>query len=232
MDAHKMRTERSVDPYFSRKKARQFSSFLRALKDAQEYAQDLQCSRWEFAISLAELGATDVQIHDLRWMIRKGWIHHNGEATLEPDCRTNVRPDERSKIHPGSCFIIGQSGIDALTNCSDADGSIGADSRVADLPTVIKPCWDAERHELSFVGQIVKRFRWPASNQETILMAFEEEAWPSRIDDPLPPVNDVDPKRRLSDSIKCLNRNQRADLVRFRGDGTGQGIFWDARPNR
>ncbi len=227
-----MRTERSVDSNFSKRKARQFSSFLRALKDAQEYAQDLQCSSWEFAISLADIGATDVQIHDLRWMIRKGWIHHNGETALQPDCRLTVRPEERSKIDLGSCFIIGQGGIDALRDGSDAGASLQADSRIAHVPTAIKPSWDGERHELSFVGQIVKRFRWPASNQETILMAFEEEAWPSRIDDPLPPVNDVDPKRRLSDSIKCLNRNQRADLVRFRGDGTGQGIFWDARADR
>lgn len=227
-----MRSERSVDSDFSRNKARQFASFLRLLKDAQEYAQDLECSGWDFAIKLADIGAMDLQINDLRWMMRKGWIHHSRESTFEPDCRSSVRPDERSKIHLDSSFIIGQSGIDALRDCSDAIGNIGADGRIAELPAAIKPSWDAERHELSFVGQIVKRFRWPASNQETILMAFEEEAWPSRIDDPLPPVNDVDPKRRLSDSIKCLNRNQRADLVRFRGDGTGQGIFWDAQTDR
>lgn len=227
MDAHRIQPERLVDGPFSNKKARQFEQFLRALQEAHEYAQDLNCSIWEFAIRPADVGVADVHINDLRWMIRKGWIHHEGDSVAAQDSHSPAQPGELS-IHPDSCFVIGKSGIDALTHVSDGSQGIGADPQVVS-PAIIKPSWDAERHELSFVGQIVKRFRWPAANQETILMAFEEESWPSRIDDPLPQVNDVDPKRRLSDSIKCLNRNQRNDLVRFRGDGTGQGIFWDAR---
>jgi hypothetical protein len=35
---------------------------------------------------------------------------------------------------------------------------------------------------------VVKEFKLPAPNQETILTAFQEEGWPPRIDDPLPPV--------------------------------------------
>ncbi|MEO1524438.1 MAG: hypothetical protein AAFX06_03340 [Planctomycetota bacterium] len=54
------------------------------------------------------------------------------------------------------------------------------------------------------------------------------EDGPARIDDPLPVDANIEPKRRLSDSIKCLNRNQAARLIRFRGDGTGEGILWDA----
>ena len=36
-----------------------------------------------------------------------------------------------------------------------------------------------------------------------------------------------DPKRRLSDTIKCLNRKQANSLIHFRGDGTGEGIVWE-----
>ena len=60
-----------------------------------------------------------------------------------------------------------------------------------------------------------------------ILAAFEEEGWPSRIDDPLPPQPEQDSKRRLSDTIKCLNRKQASPLIHFRGDGTGEGVVWD-----
>jgi hypothetical protein len=63
--------------------------------------------------------------------------------------------------------------------------------------------------------------------QEAILIAFEEERWPPRIDDPLPGSPDLLPKRRLHDTIKSLNRNQKNRLVRFMGDGTGEGVRWE-----
>ena len=49
----------------------------------------------------------------------------------------------------------------------------------------------------------------------------------SRIDDPLPPQAEQDSKRRLSDTIKCLNNKQINELIRFHGDGTGEGITWE-----
>jgi hypothetical protein len=87
--------------------------------------------------------------------------------------------------------------------------------------------WNDSRRELCVGEAIVKRYREPAPNQEAILRAFEEEGWPPRIDDPLPPVNGIDPKRRLKATIHDLNRNQRIPLVHFHGDGTGTGILWD-----
>jgi hypothetical protein len=58
-------------------------------------------------------------------------------------------------------------------------------------------------------------------------MAFEEEDWPVRIDDPLPPSPDIDPKTRLSSTIKSLNKNLKNRLVHFMGDGTGEGVMWE-----
>jgi hypothetical protein len=74
---------------------------------------------------------------------------------------------------------------------------------------------------------LVKQFRLPALNQELILAAFEEEAWPPHIDDPLPNALGQDPKQRLHDTIKRLNRHQVNRLIRFRSDGTGSGIIWE-----
>ena len=73
----------------------------------------------------------------------------------------------------------------------------------------------------------MKQYRVPAPNQEAVLSAFLEEGWPRRIDDPLPPKGDVAPKTRLHDTIKWLNRNQQERLLRFLGDGTGQGVLWE-----
>lgn len=88
------------------------------------------------------------------------------------------------------------------------------------------PVWDRVRHELRVEGQLVKRFKCAAVNQETILAAFDEEGWPPRIDDPLPPQEEQDSKRRLNDTIKCLNKNQKHKRICFHGDGTGEGVLW------
>jgi hypothetical protein len=83
---------------------------------------------------------------------------------------------------------------------------------------------------LFFTGEIVKRFRVPAANQELILMAFEEEGWPPHLSDPLPGKGEVPAKRRLSDAIKNLNAHQCRHRLRFHGDGRGLGVFWEPLP--
>lgn len=88
------------------------------------------------------------------------------------------------------------------------------------------PQWDAVRRELRVGEVVVKRFRGAAPNQTTILAAFEEEGWPERIDDPLPPDPYCSSSERLHDAIKNLNRNHLVPLLRFHGDGTGRGIRW------
>jgi hypothetical protein len=91
----------------------------------------------------------------------------------------------------------------------------------------LHPHWDSLRRELTLDGQVVKRFRVPARNQETVLMAFEEEGWPAVVLDPLPPQDEQDGKQRLHDTIKSLNRSRLARVIRFSGDGTGEGVLWE-----
>jgi hypothetical protein len=106
---------------------------------------------------------------------------------------------------------------------ADLNGHDGTFSPVARS----SPRWDPQRRELSVDGRIVKRFRLPAPNQESILTAFEEEGWPLRILDPLPPKDEMDCKRRLHETIKTLNRHHFSRIIRFCGDGTGQGVLWE-----
>jgi hypothetical protein len=89
------------------------------------------------------------------------------------------------------------------------------------------PLWNPQLRELSVDDILVKRFLVPAENQELVLMAFQEEAWPPRIDDPLPPAAEIEPKRRLHSTIQCLNRNQKTHLLQFHGDGNGSGVRWE-----
>jgi len=135
-----------------------------------------------------------------------------------------------------TCFVLTQTGIVAATLLLDS-----ATESATAFPLTLRlsngsehgsarclPSWEPERRALTFHGQIVKRFKWHAANQEMILSVFQEEGWPIRIDDPLAPLPTLDIKRRLSDTIKCLNRNQQHQLIRFHGDGTGQGVIWKA----
>lgn len=89
---------------------------------------------------------------------------------------------------------------------------------------LMQPIWDHVTRELRLGDKVVKTFRWPAPNQERILVTFQEEGWPEHIDDPMIPDSKTCPKVRLHDTLKCLNRNQDLPLIKFRGDGTGMGV--------
>ncbi|MCA9092670.1 MAG: hypothetical protein KDA68_04240 [Planctomycetaceae bacterium] len=95
---------------------------------------------------------------------------------------------------------------------------------VGSVNVVIKesPKWDKERSELSYNGRVVRSVARRAKNIRCILDAFEESAWPCRIDDPLTNgPND----QRLRETIASLN--ERLDELRFRADGSGEGIIWE-----
>jgi hypothetical protein len=96
---------------------------------------------------------------------------------------------------------------------------------------ILKPIWVKVRRELWLDGVLVKRFRQPAKNQETILAVFQEEGWPDHIDDPLTGGDGVDGQDRLHDAIRRLNQ-QRVSLILFASDGLGKGVLWQLRKNQ
>jgi len=87
-----------------------------------------------------------------------------------------------------------------------------------------KPRWDRTGRKLWLGSCLVKAFPRPSGCQVLILEAFEEQGWPESIDDPLPMERDIDPKRRLHDAIKRLNRKQQCPAMSFHGNGNGEGI--------
>jgi hypothetical protein len=221
----------------------QFGKAWELLWQSYRYAQELKCSRWEFAIELTGLREAGASTSDLRFLVGKRLIDHGLETTMPGDKRRHFRRGCRLRLCRRSCFVLSDAGVHYLTSCPRPDagkapgcdalegpveddnaGSSSGNERGNGKP---EPHWDSARHELRVGGRLVKQFKQPSPNQEMILMAFEEEHWPARIDDPLPPVAEQCPKRRLHDAIKCLNRNHRSRLVRFRGDGTGEGVVWE-----
>jgi hypothetical protein len=72
----------------------------------------------------------------------------------------------------------------------------------------------------------LKRFGRPAPDVELILEALQEQNWIPFIDDPLPPKDGRDPKRRLHRAIQNFNLRLDLRLLRLRGDGTGTRVGW------
>jgi hypothetical protein len=207
---------------------------LGLLLQAHDYAVDLGQDFWDLAVELAVLRAARLTNSDLRWLAAKGYVDHGIETTTAEDCSRRFRHAPLLTLTDATCFVLTQSGVSVARDINTADDINAAAKPEVSICNIVapeeilgRPRWDHQRRQLCIGAQLVKEFKLPSPNQETVLMAFEEEAWPPRIDDPLPPVAHLDPRRRLHDTIKALNRKQKRYLIRFRGDGSGEGIRWE-----
>jgi hypothetical protein len=207
---------------------------LEMLYEAALYAQDLNRSMWDFSLEIGLLREGGLAHSDLRWMLCKGLLEQAGEIHCNESGSRRFHPRSSLSFTRSSCFVLTEAGQNFVRETLNGTVATNRDELLlprsaASLSSQleIKPCWDRDRQELRVAGQLVKQFKVPAPNQEIVLAAFHEENWPVRIDDPLPPRPDVEPKRRLHDTINSLNRNQKTELMRFFGDGSGQGVRWE-----
>ena len=182
---------------------------LRELLRAAWYAEDAGRPWQEFAVSVAQLHAQGIGDCDLQWLSCKGFVR------------------EVPQSQPA--FVLTSRGVALCRQvlALDDPGANGVRIAVPPRPSIGVPDWDGRQRILRLGDAVIKQFQVPAENQELVLTAFQEEAWPARIDDPLPPVPEIEPKRRLHSTIQCLNRNQQTHLLQFHGDGTGRGIRWE-----
>jgi hypothetical protein len=208
-----------------------------ALLEAHQYADDVGNDPWDFGISYAALRSGGLTETDVRWLIHAGYVDFAYEVSLPGETTRHFRRSENLVFSASLCFVLTISGLEFAHDWirerqrESTSPSVKCDGDFAATPhqplKAATPAWDRDRQELRVGDLVVKRFKAPAANQETILAAFQEERWPPRIDDPLPPSPDLEPKRRLHDTINSLNRNQKKQLLRFFGDGSGMGIRWE-----
>jgi hypothetical protein len=210
---------------------------LTELLKASYYAEQTRRDAWEFAVEIERLDRLGLTKTDFRWLVCMGYVQHAREVTRVEDELRRFRPTGNLSFVQRTCFVLTQPGASFAQTV--LDGEAASRTRItATAPTPIAgtgdcrmrqltPVWDNQRHQLRVGDKIVKQFKWLATNQELLLRAFQEEGWPARIDDPLPGKPGQTPKRRLHDTIKCLNRNQANRLLHFRGDGTGEGVVWE-----
>lgn len=218
---------------------------------AYDYARDAQADVWQFAVDIADLMSQGAHRLDLQWLLYRQFAEHARETTIPGDLTRSFRRLPFTSLPDDSCFVLTAQGAESLraivekrsrevppaesSSPHPASGGqpsqrgAGADPTGAiSLKSKALPIWDPNLRELSFQGQVIKRYRVPAPNQELILAAFEEDGWPDWIDDPLPPVPNIEPKRRLQATIKSLNRNQTVPKLRFHVNHNGQIVSWEA----
>lgn len=211
---------------------RRVAEGLLFLRESQEYAEDVGTDHWNFALELRELRSLGLTNSDLRWLAMKGYVEFGRETTLPGEATRSFHRLQGLTFTKRTCCIITPAGIEASKTLHIKPAETELPHVATPQPTPAKPSprvvphWDADMQELRINGLIVKQFKVPAPNQEMVLAAFEEEQWPARIDDPLPPQADQDPKRRLHDTIVSLNRSHKHRLIRFMGDGSGEGVRW------
>jgi hypothetical protein len=210
-------------------------------------AQVTDANTWDLALRAGRLYEAGMTRSDLRWMVAKGFAEHRQERPGY-DAHSLSAHSNGYFFNEHTCLILTPSGaafadnvfretaqlpqptLSALAAVAN-ETAVLATARETTKPAIaaLKPRWNVIRRELSLAGLIVKRFRVPARNQETILSVFEEEGWAEHIHDPLPATHDIDAPTRLHDAINRLNRCQINALVRFHGDGKGTGVFWELR---
>ncbi|MEL6110906.1 MAG: hypothetical protein AAFU85_33280 [Planctomycetota bacterium] len=207
------------------------------LSRAIAYANDTGSSHWDFAVSICHLRSLGVTEIDLRWLVKKGLVEHAYEVTVLGEDGREFRATGDLTFGDRTCFILTDLGwasaqslsplaVSHVHHSAEFSGPSNETLETFDCVGIV-PCWDAYTRKLVLGESVVKQFRWPAVNQEAVLNAFQEEGWPRKILDPLPPQPEQDSKRRLADTIKCLNKKQTNRLIEFHGDGTGEGVFWE-----
>lgn len=218
-------------------------SALSLLLEAAVYADEVATDLWQFSVELSALIRMGLTTNECRWLVAKGLAQHAKEMTTHDADRRVFQDCANLGFPRGTCFVIAERGAAYARAVFRANGRarIGRNTSTlgnsAGRPLLIDaergaqmPTWDSDRQQLRVGRTIVKQFKVPAANQEAILAAFQEEEWRPRIDDPLTPKPNQDPKRRLHDTINSLNRNQKRPLLRFLGDGKGEGVLWQLSP--
>jgi hypothetical protein len=196
-------------------------SGLHLLLDAYNCAQQMVVDVWQFALELECLQQAGLTNTALRRLLVRGYLEQRIEDTRPDRSRRTFRQVGNLSLLPGSCFVLTEDGRKYAAEMSPTHADAGSAESGA-----VKPVWDDQRWELRLGQAVVKRFRQPADNQMLILAVFQEEDWPPRIDDPLPPSLEQDSKRRLQSTISNLNRLQDQPLLRFKGGGDAQSIAW------
>jgi hypothetical protein len=202
---------------------------LGLLLQAYTISAGLGHDKWDFALEIQALKEAGLNHNDLRSLICRGLAEHRVEQTRCGAKQRIFRLPSGLRLARLSCFTLSETGLPIARDIISHATRLPAppvQPSTNEIPTLdFVPVWDSERRELRLGSVLIKRFRQPAKNQETVLTAFQEDGWPAHLDNPLAGNEDIDARDRLHDTVRKLN-HQTNRLLLFSSDGNGEGVVW------
>jgi hypothetical protein len=95
------------------------------LAEAHDYACDLQCNGWEFAVEIDALADIGSSVDDLRWFVNSGYAKHKQEITQPSDARRKFRATETLQFTRRTCFVVTEKGLQLTAVASEFFGKCG-----------------------------------------------------------------------------------------------------------
>jgi hypothetical protein len=197
-------------------------SALLQLQEAYELASSENRPIEEFAIRLSSLILGGSSAPAVQWLLNGGYV----QQVLDIRSRRLEKSLANGSLLDRSCLVATVSG-QALARALNAQPKVRSEPVRGGKP--LKPAWNKETSELRVGAQVVKCYTRPAPNQFLILQTLQELKWKPHADDPLPVSGDLDPRKRLTNTVQRLNRGQINPLIRFHVDSNGKGIRWEFR---
>ena len=177
-----------------------FVPALALLGEAKSHALAAERDTWEFALDVKELRWFGIKNCTLRSLICRGLIEHAIDVTTLGDTKRCCRTTSHLQFTDQSCFMLtatGESYLDGtLAQTKGLPAPHLAFGQSPPETSPVTPEWNDETRVLCLGTVVIKQYRVPAPVQAAILSTFQEEGWPARIDDPLPPDGNGDPKQR------------------------------------
>ena len=216
------------------------------LARADDYARDLRCDPWQFAVEISRLTDLGLTTNDLRWLVEKGFATHAREVTGPDDGLRRFEAVRNTAFTKETCFLLTDSGLsfagvvcsgptllvvarcaaalqtDAvklpapLSSCQAPPPCQSTPATCRTGTTPTAPCTWASRS--SSASGTARRIKRSSSRPS------RKRGGPGASTTRCRRRPNVVPKRRLHDTIKWLNRHQEIRRLNFFGDGTGEGV--------
>src|SRR5437879_2623997 len=140
---------------------------LQILLEAYTNAQNLRAGFWTGAVALEQLRQAGLAEHDLRWLVLRGYVEPDTQPTA-CDGRRALCWEGMQPLTQKTCVVLTDSGAAWLR-------ALGKDVYRRQAVQPETPAYDRRARELRVGALVVKRFRQPATSQEWILLAFQEQ---------------------------------------------------------
>ena len=135
--------QRRFVPRDSRQFAPRVQAVLVQLAEARDYACDVQCDPWQYAVEIGSLLAAGATTSDLPGLIGGGYVAHGREVTKPGDAGRRFRKAGEAGFSERSCFVATDAGLQlTIAEPAEADAVRGL---AAMRPTIRELSFDPPR---------------------------------------------------------------------------------------